>query len=343
MIATEVLGAYTRLLTQMDKVVIGYAEIKRMSIAALLADQHVLLEGNPGTAKSLFVEVFQRAISNSLKARIQMTADVKPMDLVGVRIFNPLKGRFMIQRGPLCGKNFVLVDEINRAPGKTLSAVLSAMQERVVYISGREIELPDPYFVMATQNPIEQEGVFPLPEAAIDRFAAKLLVPYATAEEEKAILKNKALDMRNPQSVIEPVIGLEELVRIREGIKENVFVSDAAIDYIVALVRATRPECPEHGVIVKKDGEFEMMIDCGGSVRGQLAIRGLARVMAAIKGRSYVLPEDIREVAPACMRHRIAMSFEARAEGKTAEVAVKKILDKTDFKDKDAYYVPKAA
>jgi MoxR-like ATPase len=331
-----------KLTVEMDKVIIGYEDIKRLSIAALLSDQHVLLEGLPGTAKSLFVEVFQKAISNSRSLRFQMTADVKPMDLVGVKVYNPGTGKFDFEEGPLCNKNFVLFDEINRAPGKTLSAVLSAMQERRVYISGREIVLPDPYFAMATQNPIEQEGVYPLPEAAIDRFAMKLVVPYATAAQEEQILDTEALDQRDPQSVIKAVVSTEEIVNIRESIKKEIFVSPAARKYIVALVRATRPGLDEHTAVMAKDQRFGNLIEVGSSVRGQLALRGFARVLAALKGRSYVFPEDVQEVALPVLRHRTALSFEAGAEGHTSDEAIGFIVEHVPFHKDLKQYTPEA-
>ncbi|MDZ4838316.1 MAG: MoxR family ATPase [Candidatus Melainabacteria bacterium] len=343
MINQNVSDVFSRLIGEMNKVVIGYADIKRLSIAALLADQHVLLEGLPGTAKSLFVEVFQRAVSDSQAVRIQMTADVKPMDLVGVKVYNPSTGRFDFEEGPMIGKNFVLVDKINRAPGKTLSAVLSGMQERRIYISGREFALPDPYFVMATQNPIEQEGVYPLPEAAVDRFGGKLIVPYATAEEEEAILSNEALDERDPQNVVQPVVSVKQIVELRQAIKKGVFVSPAAKQYIVALVRATRPDLAEHADVAKQDGGFKDMIEVGSSVRGQLALRGFARVLAAVKGRAYVLPEDVQEVALPVLRHRVALKFEAAADGKTSDQAVASIVKHVKFSKADDQYVPVAA
>jgi MoxR-like ATPase len=343
MITQNVSDTFSRLTGEMDKVVIGYADIKRLSIAALFADQHVLLEGLPGTAKSLFVEVFQRSVKNSKSVRTQMTADVKPMDLVGVKVWNPGLGKFVTEEGPLSGKNFVLIDEINRAPGKTLSSVLSSMQERRIYISGQEIVLPDPYFVMATQNPIEQEGVYPLPEAAVDRFALKLVVPYATAEEEEQILDNEALDERDPQNVVTPVLSIEEVVAMRQLIKKGVFVSPAAKQYIVALVRATRPGLDEHTQIAKADPKFAKLIEVGSSVRGQLALRGLSRVLAAAKGRAYVTPEDVQEVALPVLRHRVALSFEASTGGTRPDEVVNTIVKHVKFSKDTDKYAPKAA
>lgn len=343
MITQNVCDSFSRLTAEMDKVVIGYAGVKRLSIAAMLADQHVLLEGLPGTAKSLFVEVFQRSVKNSKSVRVQMTADVKPMDLVGVKVWNPGKASFVTEEGPLSGKNFVLIDEINRAPGKTLSSVLSSMQERRIYISGQEIVLPDPYFVMATQNPVEQEGVYPLPEAAVDRFAMKLVVPYASAADEELILANEALDSRDPQDVVKQVISIEEVIELRQLIKKGVYVSPAAMQYIVALVRATRPGLEEHAAIVKADSKFNNLIEVGSSVRGQLSIRGLARVLAAIKGRAFVTPEDIQEVVLPTLRHRVALTFEATANGTKSDSVIEKIVENVKFSKDTDQYAPKAA
>lgn len=343
MITQNVCDSFSRLTAEMDKVVIGYAGVKRLSIASMLADQHVLLEGLPGTAKSLFVEVFQRSVKNSKSVRVQMTADVKPMDLVGVKVWNPGMAAFVTEEGPLSGKNFVLIDEINRAPGKTLSSVLSSMQERRIYISGQEIVLPDPYFVMATQNPVEQEGVYPLPEAAVDRFAMKLVVPYASAADEELILANEALDSRDPQDVVKQVISIEEVIELRQLIKKGVYVSPAAMQYIVALVRATRPGLEEHAAIVKADSKFNNLIEVGSSVRGQLSIRGLARVLAAIKGRAFVTPEDIQEVVLPTLRHRVALTFEATANGTKSDSVIEKIVENVKFSKDTDQYAPKAA
>ncbi|MBS1996303.1 MAG: MoxR family ATPase [Cyanobacteria bacterium SZAS LIN-2] len=339
MLNINVAALVSKLVGQMDKVVIGYKPVKRLSIAALLSDNHVLLEGLPGTAKSLFVEVFQAAVADSRSGRIQMTADVKPMDIIGVKVFNQATGKFEIELGPLPNRNFVLVDEINRAPGKSLSSVLSAMQERRVYISGQEIVLPDPFFIMATQNPVEQEGVYPLPEAAIDRFAVKLIVPYATAEDEEQILMNEALDMRDPQSVVEKVINIKELAEMRQAIKKGVYVSPAAVQYIVALIRATRPGLAEHTRVATADKEFGKLIEVGSSVRGELALRGMARVLAAMAGRSYVLPEDIQEVVEPVLRHRIALNFESIAAGHSSDLAIAAILKHTPFSKDTSKYV----
>ena len=333
----DIPGFFSRILAEMDKVVIGYRDVKRLSTAALLSDNHVLLEGLPGTAKSLFVEVFQRAIANSHSVRMQMTADTKPMDLTGVKVYNPVSGTFDIETGPLCGKNFALVDEINRAPGKTLSSLLSAMQERRVYIAGREIVLPDPYFVMATQNPIEQEGVYPLPEASVDRFAMKLIIPYATADDEAQILLTEALDEREPQSVVQSVVDTDAIRAMREQIK-RVHVSESAVEYIVKLVRATRPTSEEFGEVAKNAPKVKDKIQTGASVRAQLALRSLSRVLAACSGRLYVLPKDVQEVAIPVLRHRTALTFEAIADGVTSDSLIEKMVELVPFhKDEDKY------
>jgi MoxR-like ATPase len=386
MITYDFHDAVSNLTSEMDKVIIGYGEIKRFSIAGLFSDQHILLEGVPGTAKSLFAEVFQGAIGESKAVRIQMTADVKPMDLVGVKVYNPGTGKFDFEMGPLFGVNFPLLDELNRAQGKTLSAALSAMQERRIFIAGKAFDLPDPYFCMATENPVEQEGVYPLPEAAVDRFGAKLIVPYATAEEEQQILNTKALDRRDPQSVITKVKGVDAatIVTMREAIKSDVFVSPPAVQYIVALVRATRPGLAEHQAVCAKSTELSAMvsassaakvvkrgwikrlfgigsdakvderiamlaadgfassIEVGGSVRGQMALRGFARVFAAMEGRSYVMPEDIQKALLPALRHRTAMTFEATSEGYTSDQALTIIQEHVPFHKEEKDWRPGA-
>ncbi len=342
MLEINVGEVFNRLVAQMDRIVIGYPVVKRLSIAAILADQHVLLEGLPGTAKSLFVEVFQRAVRGGAGKRIQMTADMKPMDIVGTEVYNPGLGKFVIKRGPICDKNFVLVDEINRTPPKTLSSILSAMQERRVVIGDEDIALPDPFFVMATQNPIEQEGVFDLPEATIDRFGMKLVVPYATFDDEVQILMTEALRSRDPQNVIEPVVSTQELVAMREAIKK-VYTSEAALRYIVSLTRATRPGDDSHKAVATKDKNFGKLIQTGASVRAEFAMTSLAQVLAALKGRSYILPEDIQEVVPPVLRHRIIMKFEAVTDGITSDVAVESILKNVTPHQDLNVYAPESA
>ncbi len=342
MLEINVGEVFNRLVAQMDRIVIGYPVVKRLSIAAILADQHVLLEGLPGTAKSLFVEVFQRAVRGGAGKRIQMTADMKPMDIVGTEVYNPGLGKFVIKRGPICDKNFVLVDEINRTPPKTLSSILSAMQERRVVIGDEDIALPDPFFVMATQNPIEQEGVFDLPEATIDRFGMKLVVPYATFDDEVQILMTEALRSRDPQNVIEPVVSTQELVAMRDAIKK-VYTSEAALRYIVSLTRATRPGDDSHKSVAAKDKNFGKLIQTGASVRAEFAMTSLAQVLAALKGRSYILPEDIQEVVPPVLRHRIIMKFEAVTDGITSDVAVESILKNVTPHQDLNVYAPESA
>lgn len=329
-----------KLISQLDRVVIGYADVKELSIAAFLTDQHVLLEGMPGTAKSLFVVCFQHIISDSSCARLQMTPDIKPMDIVGFEVYNPGTGAFEVRKGPIHSQHFVLVDEINRTPGKTLSALLSSMQERKIYIAGAEFDLPELYFVMATQNPIEQEGVYPLPEAQLDRFGMKINVGYASHDDEMSILGNDALETRNPESILEPVITVEEVLAIREHLKGNIFVSQPAKNYILELNRATRPCHEEHRKVASRDSNFEGMVAAGCSMRAAMAMQTLSRAIAAFNGRNFVLPEDIQKVAPSVMRHRTVTSFEAQAEGKTVDDAMKIIMDNVDFHANKDDYAP---
>lgn len=336
----QVSRTFSGLITEMDKVIIGYAEVKKLSIASLFGGQHALLEGLPGTAKSLFVEVFQHAISDSFSQRIQITPDVKPMDLVGVKVYNPSTGKFDIEFGPMHGKNFVLIDEINRGPGKTLSSILSAMQEKCLFIAGQRFVLPKVFFVMATQNPIEQEGVYPLPEAAVDRFGIKIIVPYLSAAEERQLLHNETLDTDDPLSVVNPVVSIDEVLAIRSGLRKEVYVSPAAIEYIVALIRATRPGLDEHKSVADKSTAFADQIQVGSSVRGQFALRSMARVYAALAGRTFVMPEDIQAVAVPVMRHRIAQTFEAVTDDRTSDQAAEAIIEHTRFHEAKDKYTP---
>ncbi|HMO22662.1 MAG TPA: MoxR family ATPase [Candidatus Melainabacteria bacterium] len=329
-----------RITSQLDRVVIGYPEVKLLSTAALFTDHHVLLEGMPGTAKSLFVVSYQRLISNSSCARLQMTPDIKPMDIVGFEVYNPGTGKFEIRKGPIHSQHFVLVDEINRTPGKTLSALLSSMQERKIYIAGVEFPLDELFFVMATQNPIEQEGVYPLPEAQLDRFGMKINVGYAKRDDEMTILNTDCLETRNPESILEPVITVEEVLAIRKHLQTNVFVSVPAKNYILDLNRSTRPCHEEHARLVNRAPKLKDMVTAGCSMRAAMAMQSLSRAIAAFSGRNFVLPEDIQKVAPSVLRHRTVTSFEAQAEGFKVDDAMKLIMDNVDFHSNKDDYAP---
>lgn len=331
-----------KLVTEIDKVIIGGASTKRLCIAALLSGNHVLLEGLPDNFTSHFVAVCQAAVSDSRSGRIQMSVDVKPMDLIGHKVFNQATGEFEIELGPLLNKNFILVEDINRATVKSLCSLLLAVHERRVHISGNESVLPDPFFVMASHNPVEQDGCYRLPEVFMDRFAVNLIAPYSTADREEQILMNETLDMRDLQSVVEKVISISELVEMRQAVKNNVYVSPAAIQYMVALIRASRPGLTEHTAVAEADKAFGELISVGSSVRGTLALRGMASGLAAMAGRSYVLPEDIREVVLPVMRHRVVLKLEATAAGHTSEMAVEAILKHVPFSKETSLYIQDA-
>ncbi len=318
----------TNLIAELDKVIAGYDDAKRKIVYALLSDTHLLLESVPGLAKTLLVETLQAAISESTSNRIQMTPDMKPQDIVGVRVFNPSTGTFDIEPGPVIGVNFLLADEINRTPGKTQSSLLSAMQERKVMINGQRFTLADPFLVLATMNPIEQEGTYPLPEAQVDHFGMKVKLDYVDRRHEFAMLRNTALEGRDAYKVVTPVVSISEVVTIREQIRSGVYVSDAALEYILGLVRATRPGSKEFkDVAATADGaKLVSLIKVGCSPRAEQTLVKISRVRAYLEGRDYILPEDIRAIAKEVMRHRIMLSDDAVFDNVQSDEAIDVIL-----------------
>jgi MoxR-like ATPase len=312
------------LYAELDKVIAGYKDVKIKVIHALLADGHVLLESVPGLAKTTLIAALQAAIANSKKARIQMTMDLKPSDIVGGRIFNLKTGEFEIATGPVIGVNLLLADEINRATPKAQGALLEAMQERKVTIAGHTFSLEDPFLVLATMNPIEQEGTYPLPEAQLDRFCFKLILDYVSREDEIKILENTAVHGRDAQNLVTPVISAEEIVALRKQILANVKVSRSASEYIVDLVRATRPKDPLFKKLVAK--ELTGKVRVGASPRAQIWIRRTAQVKAALSGRDFVTPDDVKYVAKDVMRHRILLTDEAAFDGFTTDMVVDLVL-----------------
>lgn len=305
--------AVQNLLAEMDKVVVGYDDPKRKILLAVLADVHVLLESVPGLAKTLLIETLQQTISGSTHDRIQFTPDLKPQDIVGFRVFNQGTKAFDDETGPVIGNNFVLADEINRSPGKTQSALLSAMQERRVHIGRNRYELTDPFLVLATMNPIEQEGTFPLPEAQLDRFAMKIRLDYVSAQDEIKMLKNQALEGRDAHKLVTPVLSVEEVVELKKQIKAGIYVADALYEYVVNLVRATRPGSAEFAAVIAKReaAEVEHLIRIGASPRAEQTLIKMSRVRAAMVGRDFVLPDDVLFVAKDVLRHRIMLTDDA--------------------------------
>ncbi len=296
-------------------VVVGQTALVERLAIALLTDGHVLIEGLPGLAKTLAARTVARALRLDYR-RIQFTPDLLPADVIGTQIYNPRSGEFSVKRGPVFA-NVVLADEINRAPAKVQSALLEAMQERRVTIGEETFALPRPFFVLATQNPIEQEGTYPLPEAQVDRFMMKVLIDYPGAEEELRVLDRMA--GVDSATEIEPVLSPEELATAR-GAVDATFVDEKVKKYIVDVVRATRSPA-EYKL------EIAGLLQYGASPRATLALVRAAKGRAFLDGRGYVVPDDVKRMAPDVLRHRVLLSYEAEAEELKPDAIVRKILD----------------
>ncbi|MGQ0773742.1 MAG: AAA family ATPase [Pseudonocardiales bacterium] len=302
-----------RTVFEIKRVIVGQDRLVERMLVGLLARGHLLLEGVPGVAKTLAVETVARVVGGSF-SRIQFTPDLVPSDILGTRIYRPGREQFDVELGPVMA-NFVLADEINRAPAKVQSALLEVMAERQVSIGGTTHPMPAPFLVLATQNPIENEGVYPLPEAQRDRFLFKLLVDYPSVEEEREIVYR--MGGRPPQAhrVLDP----GELTRLQE-VAEQVFVHHALIDYVVRLVVATRAPA-EHGL-----SDVAGWVAYGASPRATLGIVAAARAVALIRGRDYVLPQDVVDVSADVLRHRLVLSYDALADGVPVEHIVTRVL-----------------
>ncbi len=303
-------------LQQVRRVIVGQDYLVERLITALLSNAHVLIEGVPGLAKTLTVTTLARAIDASFQ-RIQFTPDLLPADLTGTMIYRPDTGTFTPHKGPLFA-NIVLADEINRAPAKVQSALLEAMQERQITIGEETFPMEDPFLVMATQNPIEQEGTYPLPEAQLDRFMMKLKVDYPDKKEERTILDR--MGTINPETDVEAVLKPSDIVRLRETVDE-IYVDDKIKDYIVDITHATRRPA-EYGM-----EELEELIEYGASPRGTIYLVIGAKAHAFLDGRGYVTPQDVKSIAPDVLRHRVITSYEAEAEEIPPDDVIKKILD----------------
>ncbi|MBU0676297.1 MAG: MoxR family ATPase [Proteobacteria bacterium] len=302
---------------ELGKVIVGQSELVDRLLIALLCNSHVLIEGLPGLAKSLTVTTLARAIAASFH-RIQFTPDLLPGDLIGTLIYNPKSGEFTTRKGPIF-TNIILADEINRAPAKVQSALLEAMQERQVTIGDTTYPLDEPFMVLATQNPVEQEGTYPLPEAQVDRFMLKLSITYPTPTEEREILRRMATSTPLPE--ITPVIGAPEITRLRQ-LTDQIYLDEKIEEYIVNLVTATR-QPDRYGI----DPE---LIRYGASPRATIYLAMGARAMALLAGRGYVVPQDVKSIAMDVLRHRIAVSYEAEAEEKSPEDIVQLVLDRVE-------------
>ncbi len=302
---------------EISKVLVGQRDLLDRLLIGLLADGHILVEGVPGLAKTTAVKTLAAAISTTFQ-RIQFTPDLLPADLIGTRIYLPKTGDFTTRKGPLFA-NIILADEINRAPAKVQSALLEAMQERQVTIGEETFTLPRPFLVMATQNPIEQEGTYPLPEAQVDRFMLKITITYPSREEEREIVRRFA---GRPEQTVRPVLSPEEILDLKE-VTTKIYLDERLSDYIVDLVQATRtPE--DHGLALGS------MIQYGASPRASIYLNLAARAHAFLRGRGYATPEDIKSVAHDVLRHRVILSYEAEAEEITSDEVIRQILDKVE-------------
>ncbi|MFC5453513.1 AAA family ATPase [Prosthecobacter fluviatilis] len=302
--------------TEIARVLVGQTALVDRLLVALLTNGHVLLEGVPGIAKTLAV----RTLSGTLKAkfqRIQFTPDLLPADVIGTMVYHPKDGTFTPRLGPIFA-NLVLADEINRAPAKVQSALLEAMQERQVTIGENTHKLPDPFMVLATQNPIDQEGTYTLPEAQLDRFLLKVRVTYPTPVEERMVLD--AMATSAPKLDVNQVTDVSAISASR-AVVNSLFMDEKIRDYIVALIHATRhPEALAP--------HLKLLIRCGASPRGTINLALAAKALAFLNGRNYVIPQDIKDLAPDILRHRILLSYEAEAEGVSTDDVIKTLLDK---------------
>ena len=311
-------GFVMNLTTGMDRVIVGQKHLVDSLLIGLLSDGHILLEGVPGLAKTLAIKTLAQLISADF-SRIQFTPDLLPADVIGTMIYSQKDERFQVKRGPVFA-NFVLADEINRAPAKVQSALLEAMQEHQVTIGEKTFALPNPFLVMATQNPIEQEGTYQLPEAQVDRFMLKVVIDYPTLDEEKLIIRE---NLAETLPEVTPVTTAEEIVKAR-GVVREVYLGDKIEQSIADIVFASRyPD--RYGLPEVKD-----MITFGGSPRASINLARAARAYAFIKRRGYVVPEDVRAVAHDVLRHRIGLSYEAEASNITSDEIVSKIINKVE-------------
>ena len=304
---------------EIGKVIIGQKHMVESLLIGLLSNGHILLEGVPGLAKTLAISTLSKVIDVDFK-RVQFTPDLLPADLLGTMIYNQKKEEFISKKGPLFS-NFILADEINRAPAKVQSALLEAMQERQITIGDKTYKLPEPFLVMATQNPIEQEGTYPLPEAQVDRFMLKVVLPYPNREEEKLIVRANVSSegFPTPNKVVDP----KQIIKARDIVKQ-IYMDEKIEKYIIDIVYATRE--PEHYQL----DEIKHFISFGGSPRASISLASAAKAYAFLKKRGYVIPEDVRAVCADVLRHRIGLSYEAEAENITTENVITTILNKVE-------------
>lgn len=302
----------------MDQTIVGQKHLVDSLLIALLSNGHVLLEGVPGLAKTLAIKTLSQIV-DAKYSRIQFTPDLLPADIIGTMVYSAQKEQFQVKRGPVFA-NFVLADEINRAPAKVQSALLEAMQERQVTIGSKTFPLDDPFLVMATQNPIEQEGTYPLPEAQVDRFLLKVIIGYPTKEEEKVIIRqNISREHKEIKALLKP----EEIIEAQK-IVEQIYLDEKIERYIVDIVFATR--FPNDYNL----NDLASIISFGGSPRASISLAKASRAYAFLRGRGYVIPEDVRAVCHDVLRHRIGLTYEAEANNITADEIISEILDKVE-------------
>jgi MoxR-like ATPase len=307
----------SRLTDEVGRVIVGQKYMVERLLIGLLADGHILLEGVPGLAKTTAIKTLAQSIHTDF-ARVQFTPDLLPADLTGTQVYSPKDGTFSVKKGPIF-TNLLLADEINRAPAKVQSALLEAMQERHVTIGGTTFPLADPFMVLATQNPIEQEGTYPLPEAQVDRFMLKLSVTYPTREEEREILERQT---GRALALPKPVMTPDQIIRLRNVVRD-IYMDEKIKKYIVDIVFASRE--PEAAGL-----DLKPLIAFGASPRATIYLTQAARAHAALRGRGYVTPEDVKAIGLDVLRHRIIVTYEAEAEDVTPEDVARRILDKVE-------------
>ena len=312
-------SAFIDLLTmEMNKVIIGQSHMIERLLIGLLGNGHILLEGVPGLAKTLAINTLSKAINGKF-SRIQFTPDLLPSDVIGTNIYNMPKNEFSIKKGPIFG-NFILADEINRAPAKVQSALLEAMQERQVTIGDKTFAMKEPFLVLATQNPVEQEGTYPLPEAQVDRFMLKTVIDYPKQKDEHTIMRNS---LNGQYEIVKPVVTMKQIISARDVVK-TVYMDDKIENYILDIIFATR--YPNQFSL----DNLSPLISFGASPRGSINLATAAKVYAFIKRRGYVIPEDVRAVCHDVLRHRIGVTYEAEAENVCSEDIINQILNKVE-------------
>jgi MoxR-like ATPase len=306
--------------TEVGKVIIGQTYMLDRLLIGLLSNGHVLLEGVPGLAKTLAIKSLAQAVHAKF-SRIQFTPDLLPADVIGTMIYNQQRNEFVVRKGPIFA-NFILADEINRAPAKVQSALLEAMQERQVTIGDTTYKLDEPFLVLATQNPLEQEGTYPLPEAQVDRFIMKVVVGYPSKSEEQLIIRQNVQGLSAPE--VRPVVSMQEILAARQLVRE-VYMDEKVEQYIIDIVFATRQ--PEE----YKLPELKPLISYGSSPRGSINLAFAAKAQAFLNKRGYVIPEDVRSICNDVLRHRLGLTYEAEAENVTTENVIAKILEKINL------------